>query len=509
GPPAHIPWGIGNAVAGVGFNVSLALRSLGHPVDFVSRIGPDLAGRLVLEQLRAAGIATAQVQICLRRTPQSVVLYDPDGQSKILTDPKDMQELAVPFAPGPEIFDQVELAVLSNIQLARPLLSLAKARGIPVATDLQALSDLDDPYQQDFLAHADILFFSAEALPCAVEAFVAELRQRFAPEIVVVGLGAAGAYLSTPALAYRVPAQHVRPLVNPVGAGDALFAAFLHFHRHYRDPHLALSHAMTYCAYKLGASGGAAGLLTEPSYYALRAQLHFCWQLRPEAVIQPVPDGQGAYALAPGIRVYAGPAAVTRLSKTSGSTDSPGGFTAIVVLGSGASVSVQDPQDGSQTDFSSPGALLVPSGSGLRATGELLLIEFTAPEHAGVTGIPGTPGSARFQAFVGQDPLTLPAGTLAISRQCPNLHSELIGVAIPAGPQLYLVLSGRTTLSFTQAGQAYDLGLAAGDMALVEPGLEHRFAGQPGDQPREQPGEQLQTREFRGLVPSGAWEPEV
>ncbi|MEZ0373206.1 MAG: carbohydrate kinase family protein, partial [Candidatus Sericytochromatia bacterium] len=499
GPPAHIPWGIGNAVAGVGFNVSLALRSLGHPVDFVSRIGPDLAGRLVLEQLRAAGIATAQVQICLRRTPQSVVLYDPDGQSKILTDPKDMQELAVPFAPGPEIFDQVELAVLSNIQLARPLLPLAKARGIPVATDLQAIKDLDDPYQHDFLAAANILFFSGEALPCAVEAFVAELRRRFAPEIVVVGLGAAGAYLSTPALAYRVPAQHIRPLVNPVGAGDALFAAFLHFYQHYRDPHQALSHAMSYCAYKIGASGGAAGLLTEPAYRALREQLRFCWQLTPEAIVQPVPDGEGAYALTPDIRVYPGPAALRRLNETSGAKE----FTALVVLGSGASVSVQDPQDGSLIDFGSPGAVLISSGANLRATGELLLLEFTPPEHAVSTDIPGwTGGSARFQAFAGQGLLTLPlpTGALTISRHCPNRHSELIGATIPTAPLLYLALSGRAVLSFTQAGQVYDLGLAAGDMALVEPGLEHRFAGQPSE---------LLWAEFRGLVPAGVWEAEA
>ena len=56
----------------------------------------------------------------------------------------------------------------------------------------------------------------------------------------------------------------VRPIVNTVGAGDALFSSFLHFYvsGNY-TPIECLKYATYFAGYKIGESGGAEGFLKE------------------------------------------------------------------------------------------------------------------------------------------------------------------------------------------------------------------------------------------------------
>ena len=63
-----------------------------------------------------------------------------------------------------------DLLVLCNINYTRAFLSLGKELGKPVATDVHAIADLDDAYNRDFMAHADILFMSHERLPVPPDA---------------------------------------------------------------------------------------------------------------------------------------------------------------------------------------------------------------------------------------------------------------------------------------------------------------------------------------------------
>jgi ribokinase len=55
----------------------------------------------------------------------------------------------------------------------------------------------------------------------------------------------------------------VRPIVNTIGAGDALFSAFLHFYIQGEEPLDSLKYATYFASYKIGANGGAEGFLTE------------------------------------------------------------------------------------------------------------------------------------------------------------------------------------------------------------------------------------------------------
>ena len=179
----------------------------------------------------------------------------------------------------PDVFasalDGCTLAVLCNINFSRPFLATTRQRGIPIAADVHAISDPDDAYNRDFMAAADILFMSDERLPCAPEAWVRQLWERYQADIIVVGLGAAGALLALRRenVIERIPAVVTRPVVNTIGAGDALFSAFVHCYQRSGDPYESLRKAIIFASYKIGETGAAAGFLDEAGLEHWHAEL--------------------------------------------------------------------------------------------------------------------------------------------------------------------------------------------------------------------------------------------
>jgi acarbose 7IV-phosphotransferase len=274
--PVRYPFfGVRSTVSGVGYNVAKALATLGDSVRLASLTGRDLAGAMVSAQLRAAGLPAEFVLAALDATPQSAILYDRAGSRMINVDLKDIQEATYP----PEQFEQAiegcGLAVLCNVNFSRPLLAHVRRRGIPIATDVHAIGSLDDHYNRDFMAAADILFMSDERLPCSPEEWVSQVQDRFGTPIVVVGLGAQGALLAVRRDGFvgRFPAVQTRPVVSTIGAGDALFSAFVHFFLATGAPYEALRRAITFASYKIGVAGAADGFLDADALEALHAQL--------------------------------------------------------------------------------------------------------------------------------------------------------------------------------------------------------------------------------------------
>jgi ribokinase len=261
--PVRYPFfGVRSTVSGVGVNISVALITLGDTVRLLSLVGDDAPGRLAREALRGRGIDDRTVLAQAAETAQSAILYDSEGRRQIHVDLKDVQEQVYPV----ELFDEAaagcRLAVLCNINFSRPLLALARQRGMVVASDVHAIADLDDPYNADFMAAADILFMSHERLPMPPEAWAAAVQTRYGNRIVVISLGADGALLAVQGEApQRTPAVFTRPVVNTIGAGDALFSAFLHVYMQTRDPYLAIRKAVIFASYKIGAAGAAEGFL--------------------------------------------------------------------------------------------------------------------------------------------------------------------------------------------------------------------------------------------------------
>ncbi|GAB4515501.1 MAG: hypothetical protein OHK0046_19140 [Anaerolineae bacterium] len=261
--PVRYPFfGIQSSVSGVGYNIVKALTTLGNSVHFLSLVGADDAGTLVRAGLAALNVDDSAVYSHLKQTPQSVILYDGSGRRIINTDLKDIQEQTYPVESFEQALSKSQLAVLSNVNFTRPLLK--RVGNVPIATDVHVIRHVDDDYNRDYMAAATILSQSHEGLPVSPEDWVRLLWGRYGTPIVLIGLGGEGALLAVKDDHFieRIPAVTTRPVVNTIGAGDALFSAFIHTYAATRDPYLAIRKAVIFASYKIGVTGAADGFLT-------------------------------------------------------------------------------------------------------------------------------------------------------------------------------------------------------------------------------------------------------
>lgn len=263
--PVHYAFDrVRSSISGVGFNVAKALHTLGHRVDLLALVGRDDAGGRARDALRRLGLAEAGLHDDLAETPHSVILYDGSGRRSIHVDLKDIQSRAYPARDAQRALAACDAAALCNINFSRALLGPARDAGRLVATDVHAVSRLDDEYNRDFMAGSDILFMSGDLLPVAPEAWAEEVMGAFGPQVLVIGLGGRGALLRTRGTreAILVPAARPPAVVSTIGAGDALFSGFLHAYLATRDALEALRHAVVFAAHKIGSASAADGFLT-------------------------------------------------------------------------------------------------------------------------------------------------------------------------------------------------------------------------------------------------------
>ena len=254
---------IHTTVSGVGYNIAKALTKLGDKVHFLSIIGKDVAAKWVRTELTTDGITDDFVLSKAKETARSVILYDDEGKRHINVDLKDIQDLRYPL----DVFDQAvndcSLVSLCNINYSRPMLARAKKAGKIIASDVHTIGELHDDYNQDFMRAADILFMSDEALPEAPESWVKRITSVYGTDILVIGLGERGALMSVRRDNFleRIPAVKTRAVVNTIGAGDALFSAFIHSYASSGDPYAAIRKAILFSSYKIGGRGAAEGFL--------------------------------------------------------------------------------------------------------------------------------------------------------------------------------------------------------------------------------------------------------
>lgn len=258
-------FGITTHPSGVGLNLSVALTTLGDDVNLLSLCGDDTAGNAVRDYLKSQNISDKNVRADAKSTAQSVVLYDNEGKRSIYCDLTDMQDNAFDEETFSSSAKDSDIAVLCNINFARPLLKTAKDMGLTVATDVHCLSDINDEYNADFIKAADILFLSNESFIGAEEEFVNKLKSATDAEIIVVGMGKKGAllYRKSQDSFKTFPAVYTRPVVNTIGAGDSLFAGFLHFYAKTKDAEKSLRLATIFASYKIGDTSACRGFVSE------------------------------------------------------------------------------------------------------------------------------------------------------------------------------------------------------------------------------------------------------
>ncbi len=275
-PVTYPFFGVSSTVAGVGYNIAKALTVLGERIRLLSIIGKDDAAQLIKIKLIEENIPWKYVISKTDQTAQSVIIYDATGRRQVHTDLKNVQGLSFPQELFAQALADSGICILCNINFSRQLLQPAKNAGKLIATDVHTVSNVEDEYNQDFMKAADILFLSDEKLPGTPEQFIRAIWDHYPAEIVVIGLGGNGAMLGIRKdhAIERIPAVHIRPVRNTIGAGDALFASFVHCLNIGLTPYEALRKAVVFASYKIGVASASDGFLTEYELDELNASLY-------------------------------------------------------------------------------------------------------------------------------------------------------------------------------------------------------------------------------------------
>jgi ribokinase len=264
--PINFPFfGVQSQASGVGLNIGKALTTLGDEVKLLSMIGNDPSGVIVKNQLEDCGINTSYIMQNLSSTPQSVVLYDNGGKRQIYCDLKEIQDCSYEEDVFRKVIEDASIVCLCNINFSRNLLKIAKDNNKLIATDVQVLGDIYDPYNADYMRFANILFLSNENIKEPVDDFVKSIIKEYDNDIIVVGLGSKGALLYVKkdnSMSY-FKAVKTREVVNTIGAGDSLFSSFIHYYSKNRDPYEAIKKAIVFASYKIGVASAADGFVTE------------------------------------------------------------------------------------------------------------------------------------------------------------------------------------------------------------------------------------------------------
>jgi acarbose 7IV-phosphotransferase len=261
-----------STISGVGFNIIKALKKLGGDPEFLSIIGNDMYRDIIKNEIKKLGINNEFVLPAVDETSQSIILYN-ENKRKILLDLKNIQETDYPVSKNVyEIIDCINIAVLCNINFSRNLLKIVKNSGKLIATDVHVVKDVNDEYNTDFMKYADILFLSNENIMGKEESFLKQLIETYDSKIIVTGLGGSGVLIYVRGEKIKhYPAVRTREVVNTIGAGDALFSAFIYFYNKTNDPYYAIEKAIVFASYKIGEKGAAEGFLTEEELLEIKA----------------------------------------------------------------------------------------------------------------------------------------------------------------------------------------------------------------------------------------------
>lgn len=234
------------SIAGAEANVAIGLARLGHRVRWVSRVGDDEPGALVLRTLRAEGVDVSGV-VTATGEETGLALFDtgPGGGRRVHYRRRSSAMTGLsPDHVAPALAEGSRILHVSGIT---PALGAAPAAciGDAVATAhaAGAIVSLDVNYRAKLwpreaaaaaLTHllhfVSVLIASEDELDIVAEgdgevAQVKELLDLGLQE-VVVKRGDRGATLHTPHGQHSAPAVPVR-VVDPIGAGDAFTAGYL------------------------------------------------------------------------------------------------------------------------------------------------------------------------------------------------------------------------------------------------------------------------------------------
>jgi ribokinase len=266
-------YGVNSKIAGVGYNISSAIRTLGGNPTIFSIIGDDIYKNIILDELRNKGMNTQYVLPLVKGTSQSIILYN-ESRRKIILDLKDIQETKYPVEKIEEVINGIDVAILCNINYSRDFLKIVKGHGKLIASDVHVINDINDAYNKDFMEYSDILFLSNEKISGEERNFIMQLIGKYSNKIIVIGMGGNGLliYSKENDEIKQYSAIKTREIVNTIGAGDALFSSFIYFYNKTKDIYYSIEKARIFASYKIGEKGASEGFLTERELLEIRTE---------------------------------------------------------------------------------------------------------------------------------------------------------------------------------------------------------------------------------------------
>ena len=232
------------SVGGAESNVAIALARLGLPASWVSAVGDDEPGQLVLSRVRAEGVDTSAVRRVPGRPTGLYLREQVAGATRVYY--YRAGSAASTLAPGafaPALLDGAAYLHLTGItpalspecaEFATWAASVAREAGVRVSFDVNYRAKLWDAdaaraATEALLPHVDLLFVGDEEAAALWGESDDALLDRLAaagPREVVLKQGARGCTAVVDGVRLQAPGFAVRQ-VDPIGAGDAFAAGYL------------------------------------------------------------------------------------------------------------------------------------------------------------------------------------------------------------------------------------------------------------------------------------------
>lgn len=271
--PTRRPTWMRSGVTGSAGHIAKVLGALGNDVKLCTLAGKDPAGLAIMNELREHRLF-GQGVIDGGATSLGVVLVAPDGRRMGFPYLAAVSAVEYPVDVFRREAEGADLAVLTNARFVRPLIQHAEQLDVPIAVDVHLISDVEDNYNRPWLEVADIVFCSHEKLPCGPTEWVARMFAKYPGcSIAAVGRGPNGCLLGLrDGTLVQTAGIAPRGVVSTAGAGDALFASFLHGWLATGNPVSALEAAVLHAGWKVGDALPGASSLTEAELAGLKVR---------------------------------------------------------------------------------------------------------------------------------------------------------------------------------------------------------------------------------------------
>ncbi|MCH4888276.1 carbohydrate kinase family protein [Acidaminobacter sp. JC074] len=248
-------------VAGVGYSHCRILGKLEDEITFLTGIGNDPYACVIEKAIEDSG-ASLMIDRKDKASLVSVILYDNEGRRTILREGRMDYKYKMKPSAYEKLEDDYDVALFSMAGFSKDLLPIIKEKGIPIACDIQDVHNLDNEYGKDFMAYADIIFFSNDNYEDDLDSLLMTIYKKYKYSIIGVGLGSKGCALCVDGKISYYGAVKTE-VVNTVGAGDALFASFVHCYFNGDSPDVAIKKAQVFAAEKIKYTTASKGFMNK------------------------------------------------------------------------------------------------------------------------------------------------------------------------------------------------------------------------------------------------------